>query len=152
MLRQRAYVVMEANDQEAVNAFSNHSPGDRYKFFKEEKLVVTGRPDGKLPLQFVQGPGGGTNFEDLFDPSTGRLHISKLELPAEEGQVLKGGAGGLAWGKHHGDNSIPTDNAKVPNSPGTPGELAIGQTGGQWFLYVCVMTNQWTRTPLALGW
>jgi hypothetical protein len=30
--------------------------------------------------------------------------------------------------------------------------LAIGQTGGQWFLYVCVMPNQWTRTPLIMGW
>jgi hypothetical protein len=148
-----AYVVMEANDQEAVNAFSNHSDGDRYKFFKEEKLVVTGRADGKLPLQFIQGPGGATNFEDLFDPSTGRLHINKIEVPAEEGQVLKGGpSGGLQWGKHHGDGSIPLDNNKTPSSPGTPGELAIGQTAGQWFFYVCVMPNQWTRAPLTLGW
>jgi len=148
-----AYVVMEANDQEAVNAFSNHTDGDRYKFFKEEKLLVTGRADGKLPLQYIEGPGSGTNFEDLFDSTTGRLHIAKLELPAEEGQVLKGGpSGGLQWGKHHGDGSIPIDNAKIPTAPGTPGELAIGQTGGQWFLYVCVMPNQWTRTPLIMGW
>jgi len=123
-----ANVVLDPDTTAGETIFAAHSAGDQYNIFMNMNAVATNRADGKLSLQSIEGP-------------------------AEEGQVLKGGpSGGLLWGKHHGDGSIPQDNNKAPASPGTPGELAIGLTGGQWFLYVCVMPNQWTRTPLTLGW
>ena len=145
-----ANVVLDPDTTAGETIFAAHSAGDQYNIFMNMNAVATNRADGKLALQSIEGPGGGTNFQDLFDPTTGRLHIAKLEVPAEEGQVLKGGpSGGLEWGKHHGDGSIPQDNNKAPNAPGTPGELAIGQTGPDWFLYVCVLPNTWATIRMA---